>query len=262
ITGEVPFAQHLRKRKSQILDDYDHQNFTFGSLLTKLSIARDSTRIPLIPIVLNLDMGMDANVSFAELDYSLSSDPRSFENFEIFLNITDTKEQVIFEWSYNTYLFKKESIERMMADYESLLQQIVNQPAIAIVEIILPSHKENKPIEENLKQIEIWNTSTKTAYPKDKIVTEFVSESAHKYPAKTAVYSQGAEMSYEELERKSNQLANLLIENRVEKGAIVGLMVDRSFAMVVSLLAIIKSGAAYLPLDPQYPEGRLRYMLE
>jgi len=262
IASATPFNEHLRLRKSQILDDYDHQNFTFGSLLKKLPIARDSSRIPLVPVVLNLDMGMDANVSFADLDHSLSSDPRSFENFEIFLNITGTKENLVFEWSYNTLLFKEETITRMMNDFKSLLEQIVAHPGIEIREIVVSSNKIIDPTNDKLKRIELLNNSTKTNYPKDKIVTEFITTSAERYPSKTAVYFQDAELSYHELEKTSNQLAHFLIQKGVKKGDIVGLMVDRSFNMIISLLAIIKSGAAYLPLDPHYPEGRLTYMLE
>src|SRR5690606_19788588 len=77
-SGDLSFTEYLTKRKSEILDDYDHQQFTFGTLLKKLSVARDSSRIPLIPVVFNIDMGMDANVAFAGLEYTLSNDPRSF----------------------------------------------------------------------------------------------------------------------------------------------------------------------------------------
>src|SRR5690606_32074868 len=141
VTSRRTFSEHMRLRKTQILDDYEFQNFTFGSLLKKLPIARDSSRIPLVPVVLNLDMGMDANVSFADLKHSLSSDPRSFENFEIFLNITDTKENLVFEWSYNTLLFKEETITRMMSDFHDLLRQIVENPDIIIEDISFSSNR-------------------------------------------------------------------------------------------------------------------------
>src|SRR5690606_4103107 len=127
-TQDIPFVEYLRKRKSEILDDYDHQQFTFGSLLKKLAIARDSSRIPLIPVIFNIDMGMDANVSFSGLKHTLSSDPRSYENFEIFLNITGKEHALIFEWSYNSYLFKSNTIKRMMNEFEVLLKDLAVKP--------------------------------------------------------------------------------------------------------------------------------------
>src|SRR5690606_40592334 len=102
------------------------------TLLKKLAIARDSSRIPLIPIVFNIDIGMDANVSFSGLEHTLSNDPRSFENFEIFLNITGTEQVITFEWSYNTQLFKSATIERMMNEFEALLEAVVLNPQIKI----------------------------------------------------------------------------------------------------------------------------------
>src|SRR5690606_17914925 len=193
-----------------------HQQFTFGTLLQKLNVARDSSRIPLVPVIFNIDMGMDANVAFSGLTHSLSSIPRSFENFEIFLNITGTEQTLTFEWSYNAFLFKEETIVRMMNDFQLLLDQVISDPDIRIKDIILPTHKKNKPIEENLTQIEIWNRSTKTAYPKDKIVTEFISESAQKYPAKTAIYFQGerSEEHTSELQSRENLVCRLLLEKK------------------------------------------------
>src|SRR5690606_34129377 len=129
------FSEYLSKRKSEIMDDYDHQQFTFGTLLQKLNIARDSSRIPLVPVIFNIDMGMDANVSFSGLQHELSNNPRSYENFEIFLNITGTERTMLFEWSYNLQLFKASTITRMMGEYKSLLEQVVSNPQIKIKEI-------------------------------------------------------------------------------------------------------------------------------
>jgi len=253
-TGSLSFTDYLQKRKSEILNDYDHQQFTFGTLLKKLSIARDSSRIPLIPVIFNIDMGMDANVSFSGLKHQLSSDPRSFENFEIFLNITGTGQALTFEWSYNTHLFRVETIKRMMNEFEALLEDVVSNPQIKIKDISIQST-------HSIKQLNEWN-HTFSKYPKDKIVAEFVNEIAIKNPSKTAIYFEDTELSYTQLNQKSNQLANYLIELGIKKDDIIGLAVDRSPEMIIALLAIMKSGAAYLPLDPQYPKGRIEFMLE
>src|SRR5690606_12025553 len=116
--GEQSFGEYLSLRKSQILDAYDHQQFTFGTLLQKLNIARDSSRIPLVPVNFNIDMGMDANVAFSGLTHTLSHTSRNFENFEIFLNITGTEQALNFEWSYNARLFEQTTIQRMMREFE------------------------------------------------------------------------------------------------------------------------------------------------
>src|SRR5690554_1920294 len=143
--GEQGFAEYLLDRKSQILDAYEHQQFTFGSLMQKLNIARDSSRIPLVPIIFNIDMGMDANVSFSGLTHLISNNPRSFENFEIFLNITGTEQALTFEWSYNTFLFERSTIQRMMREFESLLNGIVADPKVRLNDLPLQNNKSLAP---------------------------------------------------------------------------------------------------------------------
>lgn len=249
---DISFVEYLRKRKSEILEAYDHQQLTFGTLLKRINIPRDSSRIPLIPVVFNIDMGMDANVEFSGLTHTLSSDPRSYENFEIFLNITEKKHVLIFEWSYNTHLFNASTIKRMMNEFLILLKNVVVNPEIKVKNIFQSTN--------STKQFNIWN-NTFSEYPKNKITTEFINEAAIRTPNKTAIYFKESELSYSQLNQQSNQLANYLIKSGVQKGDIVGLLVDRSPEMIIALLAIMKSGAAYLPLDPKYPKGRVEFML-
>src|SRR5690606_17598372 len=183
---------------------------------------------------------------------TLSSDPRSYENFEIFLNITEKKHVLIFEWSYNTHLFNASTIKRMMNEFLILLKNVVVNPEIKVKNIFQSTN--------STKQFNIWN-NTFSEYPKNKITTEFINEAAIRTPNKTAIYFKESELSYSQLNQQSNQLANYLIKSGVQKGDIVGLLVDRSPEMIIALLAIMKSGAAYLPLDPKYPKGRVEFML-
>lgn len=248
------FLEFLNKRKSEIMEDYDHQQISFGAILKELNMARDSSRIPLVPVLFNIDMGMDANVSFAGLEHELSSDPRSYENFELFLNVTGTEQTLIFEWSYNTQLFNSSTIQRMTNEFETLLEAIIADPQIRIKDISIQK-------KGAAKQIKAWN-DTFSDYPKDKTVFHFINEAAIKNPTKTAVYFNDQELTYTQLNQQSNQFANYLIKQGVKKGDIIGLAVDRSPKMIIILLAIMKAGAAYLPLDPKYPNGRIDFMLE
>src|SRR5690606_26454381 len=122
-----------------------------------------------VPVIFNIDMGMDAHVSFSGLKHELSNNPRNYENFEIFLNITGTEQTMLFEWSYNSHLFKESTIKRMMSEYESLLEQVVLNPQVKIKEISIRAI-------EFIDQIKTWNNSTIRLYPKDKNVAEFINE--------------------------------------------------------------------------------------
>ena len=123
--GETSFVEYLKTRKTKILNDYDHQQFTFGSLLKRLNIPRDPSRVPLVPVIFNIDMGLDDGVDFYELKHKLVYNPREYENFEIFLNASGSEQSLLFEWSYNTQLFKSSTIKKMMDDFEFLFKSFV-----------------------------------------------------------------------------------------------------------------------------------------
>ncbi|RYG13766.1 MAG: non-ribosomal peptide synthetase, partial [Chitinophagaceae bacterium] len=128
IDTEKSFKDYLQKRKVEVLDAYDHQRITFGELIKKLYIPRDTSRVTLVPVIFNIDMGMDNSVAFDGLDYKLISNPRAYENFEIFLNATGSKDGLILEWSYNTGLFTEESIRNFNDEYNLILQKIIANP--------------------------------------------------------------------------------------------------------------------------------------
>jgi len=253
--GDLSFKNYLAKRKTEVLDAYDHQLYTFGSLLKKLNIARDASRIPLVPVMFNIDMGMDNDVEFYGLKHKLLSNPREYENFELFLNVAGHEEAPVLEWSYNTQLFKTETIKQMMDGFTFLLQELVKQPEVLIKNIPLLNAEEVK------QQLRAWN-NTKYPYPMHSPLHTIISEQAEAIPNKTAITFGEQKISYQQLNERANQLARMLIANGVKKGDNVGFSIDRGVEMVVSLLAIMKTGAVYIPLDPQFPLNRINYMLD
>lgn len=254
IDPHLSFSDYLKKRKAAFFDAYDHQQFTFGELVKSLNIKRDPSRIPLVPVVFNIDMGMDNAVVFDHLTYQLISNPRAYETFEIFLNATGSKSSFVLEWSYNTQLFKPETIEKMAAEFELLLETLVGNSAVTLKELSA------KNTAVWIAQLESWN-ATKASYPKDSTLTALIDLTAGAYPAKVALVYRNESLTYARLTELSNQLAACLIAKGVSHGDIIGLAADRSVEMVVSLLGILKAGAVYLPLDPEYPQERIEYML-
>src|SRR5690606_36871990 len=232
ITGSERFLDYLDKRKSEILDAYDHQQFTFSSLLQKLNIARDSSRVPLVPVIFNVDMGMDANVSFSGLEHELFCDPRAYENFEMFLNITGTEQKLNFEWSCNSLLFTSGTIERMMGEFQSLLECLIAEPSIKIKDIHISRNR------SRLRYLDQWNNTVIT-YPKIKTIADLINETAIKYPSKAAIIFNDQEVSYTQLNQQSNQIAHYLINQAVKENDIIALVADRSPEMIIVLLGII-----------------------
>jgi amino acid adenylation domain-containing protein len=253
--GDQSFVDYLKERKSPVLDAYDHQMYTFGSLLKKLNIPRDASRLPLVPVVFNIDIGMDDGISFHNLKHRYINNPREYETFEIFLNITDHKGTLTFEWSYNTQLFGPATISRFMDTLEHLLREVVKTPDTPIGELTVLNAAEIKA------QLDKWN-DTKVAYPKEKPLHKIISETAAQHPDNIALKFNSQEFSYKQLNQTANQMAAVLIENGVKPNDKVAISLDRSADLVIGLLAIIKAGATYVPLDPIFPINRINYMLE
>lgn len=249
IDPQLSFSDYLKKRKKEVLDAYDHQQLTFGELIKKLYIPRDSTRIPLVPVIFNIDMGMDNSVSFDGLQHRLISNPKTHENFEVYLNATGSKEGIVLEWSYSTGLFKEETIQRFHSIYESILEKIATDTSIQLG-AFKPVRKASafpKPVFD---------------HPVDKTLNGLIKEAVKQHAKKTAITFNGQSLTYQELNDRANQLAALLIQNKVGVGDKVGISSERSINTIISLLAIIKTGAAYMPLDTSYPKERIQSILE
>src|SRR5450432_2641509 len=244
------FIEFLKERKSKILDDYDHQRFTFGSLLKKLNIARDPSRVPLVPVVFNMDMGLDDGVSFEGLRYELFYNPREYENFELSVNASGSEQRFVLEWSYNTQLFKSSTIQQMMEEFEGLLRFVVAKPEIPVGEI---------PTVYNQN---IFLSDHSSDFPKDKSVAALFSEQAKRTPEKTAIAFDGDQYNYRQLDEISNQLAHYLLKKGIKTNSLVPICIERSLHLLVSILGILKAGAAFVPIDPEYPADRVAFMLE
>ncbi len=253
IDPDRSFSNYLQARKSTILDAYDRQQFTFGSLLGKLNLARDSSRIPLVPITFNLDRGLEGDsLPFTGLEVDFFSNPRTFENFELFINATELRGKITLECQYNTKLFDSETIRRRMAEFEILLTGIAATPDCQIATLpILP--------ERDRQLLASWN-QTHTDYPRQSIHQTFEQQVARTPDAVALVFGD-LQMTYRELNERSNQLAADLQTRGVGADGLVGICMERSLDMVVSLLGILKAGGAYVPLDSAYPPERLAFML-
>lgn len=250
----MTFKDYLNERKFATLDAYENQQFTFGELIKKLNIPRDPSRVPLVSAVFSLDMGMGELIKMGDLNCEVKANKRDYENFDIFINATNSNENFQVECTYNTQLFKPESIKAIMDDYESLLYTIVKDPDLLLDDILYSNQN------EILAKVAKWN-NTKTTYPENKPVHQFVSENAAAYPDKIALSFKDKSLSYKILNERANQLAHFLIKSEVQPGDSIALAIDRSEELLISLLAIMKTGAFYIPVDPEYPIKRIEYML-
>ncbi|ERM84336.1 hypothetical protein P872_14925 [Rhodonellum psychrophilum GCM71 = DSM 17998] len=254
INPNLSFLSYLKQRKTELLDNYDHSQYTFSNLLQQLKIQRDNSKIPLVPFIINFESAKNRHYKFSGCKVESVFNAKKFETFENALYITEYHQSLLIDWQYNSNLYEADSIRKMLKEFRMLLKQVTENPETIISQIGLVKN-------EFLRRIQPWN-ETFLDYPKDKIFTKLISEQAQKSPDKIAITFRDEEISYLDLDSKSNQLAHILLQKGVTKGDIVGLCVDRSIEMVISLLGIVKSGAVYLPLDPIYPKDRIEMMVE
>ncbi len=136
IDEDRPFIEHLKERRTAVLDAFDNQKYTFGTLLRKLNVPREPGRIPLCPVVFNIDMNMDDGVAFEGLRHRFISNARAFENFELFLNATGNDQHLVLEWSYNTDLFDEATVRGWMDMLTTLAQRIATAPSATIADLL------------------------------------------------------------------------------------------------------------------------------
>ncbi len=255
IDEERGFSAHLKERRGSVLDAFDHQKYTFGTLLRKLNVPREPGRIPLVPVVFNIDMNMDDGVAFEGLRHRFISNPRSFEIFELFLNATGKDDALTLEWSYNTDLFDRATVEGWMAELQRIVQRIVQEPDASIATIL-----GDQPIGDP-RQLPpaAWHGSS-PAYPRDRTIGELFDATAIRHADRTALVLGTERLTYRELQQRVHALADLLRKEGVRPGDPVGLCADRGFGMITAMLAVLRCGACFVPFDPAYPKERLELM--
>lgn len=249
LSSDISFAQLLQNVKSEVLNASEHPNFTFGELLE--TIKADRTRVPLITTIFNIDQAMPP-LDFGSAQGTMQAIPRAAEAFEIFLNVVPSPEALTIEATYSTALFKEESIYAWLEALQTILSEVSQNPDTPIGDLKLTTSLPEKLINLNANEQQVIYNDLVSA----------IQEQTQKSPNATAIIADNGTLTYQALEAASTQLAKILRSHNVSEGDVVGVCGERTTDLIVSVLAILKLGASYLPLDPGFPEERLVYMLE
>ncbi|MFT3904331.1 MAG: amino acid adenylation domain-containing protein [Niabella sp.] len=248
VDQEHSFAEYLKKRKSKTLRDYEHQQFTFGTLVRELRLNRDVSRIPLTPISFNIDIGMVSAVAFEGLSYKTVYNKKVASTFEVFVNVNNDENGYVFQWAYNTALYKPATIASLMDKYVYLLEQIIQNPEKIISELEIDRYL-------------LGNANT-VPFNQNTTVVSLFEDTASKYSDHIALVFGKDQLTYAELNAKVNRLARYLIEKGLRKGDVVNIVMQRSMEAIVSIFAVLKCGAVYVPIDSTYPKARIDFMVE
>ncbi|MCY7817463.1 lichenysin non-ribosomal peptide synthetase LicA, partial [Bacillus haynesii] len=253
--GDKLFSAFLEEVKKTTLGAFEHQDYPFEELIEKLNIQRDMSRNPLFDAVFSMQ-----NADLKDLSMEgVTLEPYDFAHqtakFDLTLTAAEEGGLLVFEMEYNTALFKRESIERWSGYWVNLLEAVAENPDARLSELSLLDEAEKRRI------VYEWN-KTVLDVPQDKTVHELFEAQALRAPDRGAAVYNGLQWTYKELNARANRLARLLIEKGARPEQRIGIMVKPSLEMAAGVLAILKAGAAYVPIDPGYPAERIGYVLK
>ncbi len=253
--GEMPFGTFAKTVQQKVLDAYDHQQITYGALVQKLKLPRDTSRLPLVSVMFNIDKsGLDLQ-KFNGLDFHVTTNPKQFTNFELFFNLVQEENSLDVECEYNTDLYDRATIAAWLEAFETLVESVISSGPTALDRLPLLGDDARNKI------LGAWNRTAQD-YPRGSTVHGLFTAQVARTPDKVAVRCGSQTLSYSQLDLASAKLAARLHSLGVKPGVMIGLFVDRSVEMVVGLLGILKAGAAYVPMDPAFPAERLGMMIE
>ena len=252
--GDPSFLELLAQVRETALAAYAHQDLPFEQLVATLDLQRDLSHGPLFQVMFDFINVATPATQLGDLSLSLVEVDRGAAQFDLTLVAADTRASQQLSFEYDTDLYERATVERMLAELLCLLQDAVANPSRPISELEL------LPAAERRLLVEDWNR-TVADYPRDCCIDQLVSAQARRSPAAVAVHHRERSLSYWELEQRSEALARYLRALGVTAEVPVGLCLERSPEMVVALLGVLKAGGAYLPLDPAFPRERLQGML-
>ncbi len=247
------FGDHVKKVRGKVFDAFEHKNFTFGTLIKRLNVPRDPSRVPLMSVAFNLDPN-SLGIQFHDLKCTAGSVPRRFENFDMFFNLVESNVGLEVQCTFNLDLFDRETMRRRLEQYRVLLEAAVKDANIKSGELALLPEAERQRVLSDFNR-------TEAPYPQDQTVIDLIEAAASRSGEAVAVRADGAELSYAELDARANRLAHYLATRGAGPGRRVGVCMPRRTELLVALLAVWKTGAAYVPLDPSLPGARLSFML-
>ncbi len=248
-----PFAALLATVQKLFLDAHEHQHCTLGSLLQKLNLPRDPSRMPLASVTFNVER-LGRKLKFSGLETELAANPHSFTNFDLSLNVTDIGGVLRLDCRYNSDLFTQSTIQRWLGHFQTLLEGIVADSQQQVAELSLLSAGERR-------QILVERNDTQADHPRGQCVHELFEEQVARTPEAVAVVCGDQSLTYSELNQRADRLARELRRLGVGPDVPVGICVERSLKMLAGVLGILKAGGAYVPLDPAYPKERIALML-
>ena len=251
---DYTFRKIIHETNESALNAITHQELTFEKIVEIVNPDRSSNVNPLFQAAFSwqnsLDMPLELNGIRSER-IPLKEGPIPFD---ILFSVFDNGTTIEGEIGYSEELLKQETIIRFRDNFINLVTNLVENPELRISSIPMMSDEERKKI--------LRFTDTRTNFPKDKTIIELFEDQVNLYPEKTALVFKENTLSYKQLNERANQLARTLRKHGVGENEPVAILADKSLDIIVGILGILKAGGGYVPIDPEYPEQRITFILK
>ena len=251
---DITFREHLKKSNEAVLNAISHQDLPFEKVVEIVNPDRAINVNPLFQVA--FDWQNDLSIPFklnGIRSERITGDARG-SIFDLTLSLFENGDIIEGEIEYNIEIIKPETAARLKNHFITLLNSLTENLNTPISSISLIS-------EEEIRIISSVN-NTHINYPKDKTIVQLFEDQVRLYPNKTAVVFKGSSISYKQLNEKTNQLARVLRAKGVKANTPVGLFIDKSVDMIVGIFGILKSGGGYVPIDPEFPEQRINFIIK
>ena len=254
LEGDPSFAEILARVRDVCLGAYANQDLPFERLVEELRPERHLGTNPLFQVAFTVHDATTTTIEIPGLAFSVIDPPEGISKFDLTMEIETGGAGFRVNIEYDTALFDAETIDSLLSNFETLLAGAVANSSTSLSRLSVVNERERR------RMLIEWN-ETRAEYPRSSIPALY-GECVRQTPNAAAVEFDGERWTYAELDRRSNQIANLLRAEGCGRGSLVGLCMPRSAQMVAATLGILQAGCAYVPLDATYPAERLRLMLE
>lgn len=253
LENENSFLDIVKKSKDSFLSDLNYLDCPIELIYPKLNVIPDPSMNPLFQVMFAYHEKLETNKNISGVTYSVEEYSNNSSKLDLFLEAQDCENGILLKFNYNTSIFKKERIQRFSKDFFSIIDNIINLPNYKISQFSLVTKKE-------LALLRDWN-KTEFVFGKKLVFYKLFFETANEKPDNIAVICENQTYTYKDILDKVIAFSSYLLNIGVTSNSLVGVSIKPGIEMLVSLIAIQKVGAAYVPLDPVYPKAKIDYII-
>ncbi|HLP59263.1 MAG TPA: condensation domain-containing protein, partial [Candidatus Deferrimicrobium sp.] len=258
--GEKEFVFFLQEVKENTLKALENQEYQYEDLVEEVTVTRDVSRNPLFDTMLALQNTGSQEIAIPDLQIVSEEMENKTAKFDLSLTAVEVSDKLSFTFEYSTKLFKPATIERFIVYFKNLVKDAIDGKHRKIFQLEILTEAEKR-------QILFAFNDTEISYPQSKTIHQLFADQVKRTPDNIALV--GADprvcpncLTYRQLNKQSDALATRLIEKGVGPDTIAAIKIERSLEMIIAIFGILKAGAAYLPIDPEYPQERIDYILK